>query len=429
MSSKSAAISGAVVVVALAIVGLVSRSSHATNAPADATSASTAGAAVPADANAAPSSGGLAPMKTVEINDPMFNMPVGSLSIPKDWSFEGTVLHGPGCQGLLTDVVYRIYSPDMLYGIQQIPTASFYWADDARARPHAATCKLLQPVSAEDYGRLIAVRIRPGAVVDSVVVDPGNATFQTNLEKNSQALATQAASMGMRNHAKMSGEVKQLHIHYDLSGHPEEELLRVAMTVTDQPVSTIVGKPGQVMRTAWESMIVSSPSVTATRAPKGQMASHGDVLDAIVKSYKPNPAWAPAVAKYMQDATNRSIQASWAITNSILQKGAQEQAQRTQQAQAFIQNMQQQGDARRDEFNASMAQRSGHAADVSDYLLDQQLFVNPTTGQTQTQSNQYNHTYSNGSGPGSTVVQSNDPNSNPNGVLQGNWTELQPIHH
>jgi hypothetical protein len=424
MSSKSAAISGAVVVIALVVVGLVSRSGHAINASAGATTSSTS-----ADANPAPSSGDLGPMKTVEINDPMFNMPVGSLSIPKDWNFEGTVLHGPGCQGLLTDVVYRIYSPDMLYGIQQIPTASFYWADDARARPHAATCKLLQPVSAENYGRLIAVRIRPGAVVDSVVVDPSNATLQASLEKNTQALATQAASMGMRNHAKMSGEVKQLHIHYDLSGHPEEELLRVAMTVTDQPVSTIVSKPGQVMQTAWESMIVSSPSVTGTRAPKGQMASHGDVLDAIVKSYKPNPAWAPAVAKYMQDATNRSIQASWAITNSILQKGAQEQAQRTQQAQAFIQNMQQQGDARRDEFNASMAQRSGHAADVSDYLLDQQLFVNPTTGQTQTQSNQYNHTFSNGSGAGSAVVQTNDPNANPNGVLQGNWTELQPIHH
>ena len=76
-----------------------------------------------------------------------------------------------------------------------------------------------------------------------------------------------------------------------------------------------------------------------------------------------------------------------------------------------------------------MAQRSAHAADVSDYLLDQQLFVNPTTGQTQTQSNQYNHTFSNGSGAGSAVVQTNDPNANPNGVLQGNWTELQPIHH
>jgi hypothetical protein len=76
-----------------------------------------------------------------------------------------------------------------------------------------------------------------------------------------------------------------------------------------------------------------------------------------------------------------------------------------------------------------MAQRDAHTRDVCDYLLDQQLYLNPTTGQTQTQSNQYNHTYSNGSGPGSSVVQSNSPNSSTQGVLAGNWTELQPIHH
>jgi hypothetical protein len=368
-------------------------------------------------------------MKTVEITDPMFNMAVGSFSIPKDWDFEGTVLHGPGCQGLTTVVVYRAYSPDLLYGVQAIPATDFYWADDPRARPHVPACKLLQPVSAGDYGTLIAARIRPGAVVDSVGDAPSNAAFQASLAKSTQALAAQASSMGMRNHATMTGDIKQLNIHYDLNGHAEEELLGIRMTVTRQPTSVIVSKPGQVMQTAWEELIVSSPGITGARAPQGQLHAHSAMLQAVFDSYKPNPQWAPAVAAYMQNASNRAIAASWAVTNSILQKGAQEQAQRTQQAQAFIQNMQQQGDARRDQFNANMAQRSAHAADVSDYLLDQQLFVNPTTGQTQTQSNQYNHTYSNGTGPGSAVVQSNSPNSNPNGVLQGNWTELQPIHH
>jgi hypothetical protein len=116
------------------------------------------------------------------------------------------------------------------------------------------------------------------------------------------------------------------------------------------------------------------------------------------------------------------------VTNSILAQGRAEQAQRTANAQAFIANMQKQGDARNAQFNAQMAAKDAHTKDVVDYLLDQQLYVNPTTGQTQTQSNQYNHTYSNGTGPGSTVVQSNAP-ANPQGVLPGNWTELQPIHH
>ena len=421
-------------VIALAVVPLASGSCAAKSGSGTTASdtAASAGSTASASSGATSTTSGPTdpvPMKTVEIKDPMFNLVAGTVSIPKDWNFEGTVLHGPGCQGLITTIVYRIYSPDLAYGIQQIPTTDFYWADDARARPKSPTCKLLQPVSAEDYGRLIAVRVRPGSVVDSVTASAANAGYQANLEKNTQALAAQASSMGMKNHATMTGEIKELHIHYDLNGHPEDEVLGVTMTRTDQPVSAIVSKPGQIMQTAWEHMISSSPSVVGTRAPHGQLASHQALWEAIIKSYKPNPEWNQAVVKYMQDASNRAIAASWATTNSILQKGAQEQAQRTQQAQAFIQNMQQQGDARREEFNANMAQRSGHAADVSDYLLDQQLFVNPTTGQTQTQSNQYNHTYSNGAGPGSAVVQTNSPNANPNGVLPGNWTELQPIHH
>jgi hypothetical protein len=369
------------------------------------------------------------PMKTVEITDPMFNMVAGTFSIPKSWNFEGTFLHGPGCQSMATNFVFRAYSPDMQYGLQQIPTTNFFWSDDQRAMPRAAACKLLQPISAEDYGKLIAVRVRPGAVVDAVADSPDSANFRANLDKTNQALASQAASMGMPIHIVMKGELKRLHIHYDLDGHPEEEFLTVGMTIADQPVSTMVNQPGQVLQTAWKHLLASNPTISGVRAPQGQLQSHIGAFEAIAKSYKPNPEYTQKVNAYMQDATNRSIAASWAVTNSILRDGAQQQAQRTQQAQAFIQNMQQEGDARNAQFNANMAQRDAHTRDVCDYLLDQQLYLNPTTGQTQTQSNQYNHTYSNGSGPGSSVVQSNSPNSSPQGVLAGNWTELQPIHH
>ncbi len=392
----------------------------ATSASSVSNSSSTAAAAGSTD---------FGPMKTVEVTDPMFNMVAGTFSIPRSWNFEGTVLHGPGCQGLATNLVFRAYSPDMVYGLQQIPTTSFYWADDPRAMPHVAACKLLQPISAEEYGKLIAIRVRPGAVVDSVEDSPDSARFQANLDKGNQALASQASSMGMPNHTVVKGELKRLHIHYDLDGHPEEEFLTVGMTVADQPTTTIVNRPGQVLQTAWKHLMASNPTISGVRAPQGQLQSHMASFESIAKSYKPNPDYTARVNAYMQDATNRSIAASWAVTNSILRQGAQEQAQRTQNAQAFIQNMQQQGDARNAQFNANMAQRDAHTRDVCDYLLDQQLYLNPTTGQTQTQSNQYNHTYSNGSGPGSSVVQSNNPNSNPQGVLSGNWTELQPIHH
>jgi hypothetical protein len=284
-------------------------------------------------------------------------------------------------------------------------------------------------MSAEDYGKLIVGSIRPGAVIDSIEPPPSDAAYQATIEKNNQSLAAQATSMGNRNPIQMKGEIKRFHIHYDLSGHTEEEWIGVAMMVSDQPTSTIVSRPGQVMQLAMKHVFASSPTVAATRAPRGQYQAHKASLESIGMSFKANPDYIAKYNAWMQDMTNRSIAASWAVTNSMIRQGAAEQAQRTQNAQAFIANMQAQGDARNAQFNANMAARDAHTKDVCDFLLDQQLFVNPSTGQTQIQSNQYNHTYSNGSGLGSSVVQSNSPNSNPNGVLQGNWTELQPIKH
>ena len=412
-------------------------------------SVSAAGAAPSAGSasgGAAPAPTDFGPMRTVNIFDPMFNNMVAyTLSIPKSWNFEGTVLHGPGCGGEEVAVVFRAYSSDMLYGVQLIPTSSFFWADDKRALPGGPACKILQPMFAEDYGKLIAIRMRPGSVVDSVESNtpPDEAAYQASIEEHNLKYAAQAASFGSRNPAKEKGEMKRIHIHYNLNGHAEEEWLVVTMSVTNMLVSVNVSPPGKLMQLAMKQRYTSHPIVSGVRTPQGQLQAHEAAIKAMSDSFKANPDYMAKYTAYIQDATNKSIAGSWAVTNSILRVGQQEQAQRTQNAQAFIQNMQKQGDERNAQFaatqaqkganvadfNAHEAQRSAQAADVSDYLLDQQLYVNPTTGQKQMQSNQYSYTYSNGSGSGSSVVQTNSPNSNPNGVLVGNWTELQPIHH
>jgi hypothetical protein len=419
------------ILLATALVAVMACRGHATAGGTSVAPASSApsGATTSADSGSSASAvTDFGPTKDVQIIDPMFNMVAYTMSIPKNWNFEGTVLHGPGCQSGMIATVLRAYSPDLLYGIQIIPTGDFYWANDQRALPRGSNCKILQPMSPEDYGRLISVSIRPGSVVDSVEPSAGEATFLANIEKNNQALAAQAAAVGNRNPIQITGQVKWLRIHYDLNGHAEEEILNVSMSVADQPTSVIVNKPGQILQTAMMHVFDSSPFVQGTRAPQGQLQAHLDAFKTIGASFKANPDYNAKYAAYMQDQTNKAIAASWAVTNSMLAQSAQQQAQRTANAQAFIANMQKQGDARNAQFNAQMAAKDAHTKDVVDYILDQQLYVNPTTGQTQTQSNQYNHTYSNGTGPGSTVVQSNAP-ANPQGVLAGNWTELQPIHH
>lgn len=389
--------------------------------PASSTPAGDPNAAATGSSAAAAGAADFGPLKQVQIFDPVFNMVAYTMSIPASWNFEGTVLRGPGCQTGMIQPVFRAYSSDMQYGIQQIPTSNFFWSDDKSATPKGPDCKILQPMSAEDYGRLILVSVRPGSVVDSVETSPSQANFQANLEKSNQMLAQQAASVGNRNPVKISGQAELLHIHYDLNGHAEQEDITVSISIGDEPTSVIVSRPGQVLQTAIKHVMASSPYVSGVRAPQGQLASHQAAFTAIGSTFKANPDFNAKYAAFMQDQTNRNIAASWAVTNSILAKGAAEGAQRSANAQAFIANMQKQGDARNANFNAQMAAKDAHTKDVTDYLLDQQLYVNPTTGQTQTQSNQYNHTYSNGTA----TVQTNSATPPPT----GNWTELQPIKH
>jgi hypothetical protein len=73
--------------------------------------------------------------------------------------------------------------------------------------------------------------------------------------------------------------------------------------------------------------------------------------------------------------------------------------------------------------NASMNAQSTAASDWVDYSLDHETVMNPD-GSTTKVSSGYSQTWTNGS----QWYQTNLPNSNPNGVLSGNWTQTTKVH-
>jgi hypothetical protein len=73
--------------------------------------------------------------------------------------------------------------------------------------------------------------------------------------------------------------------------------------------------------------------------------------------------------------------------------------------------------------NASMNAQTTAASDWVDYSLDQQTVMNPSGTITKV-SSAYSQTWTNGT----QWYQTNDPNSNPNGVLRGNWTLTTQVH-
>ena len=72
----------------------------------------------------------------------------------------------------------------------------------------------------------------------------------------------------------------------------------------------------------------------------------------------------------------------------------------------------------------SMDARSRMAGDWADYALDLQKRRDPVTGAISKDSSRYSYSWVNESGE---HYQSNDPNDNPNGRIQGNWTLQQNV--
>ncbi|HEY6352232.1 MAG TPA: hypothetical protein VI636_22775 [Candidatus Angelobacter sp.] len=392
----------------------------------------TTGAPSTASASSAPSSGSASTAlpdfgspRQVEVVDPMFNMVAETINVPASWKFESTVLHGPGCPGEYYAVVFRTASADFRYGVQALPTVQWAWADDDRLKPKGGACKYMAGMSAAEYGTLIAPRMRPGSEVDKIERAPIADSLQQYAQQTNQKFRQQAAAMGNPNPASMTADAQRLLIHYDLNGQPEEEWLVVQMYVTRFPRPVMANRPGQVLQTVIMPVYNTNVIVMAMRAPKGQLQSAVPVFSAINGSTKVNQQYQSMLSARSAEFNNRMIAQSWQSTHTILQAGAEAGARLQSNAQAFIQHLQQEGDVRRANFNARMLQKSAHAQDVSDYLLDQQLYVNPTTGRTTTQSSQYNNTYSNGNGA---IMQTNSQ-YNPDGLVSGNWIQMQPIHH
>jgi hypothetical protein len=117
----------------------------------------------------------------------------------------------------------------------------------------------------------------------------------------------------------------------------------------------------------------------------------------------------------------------------------------TRQHQQFMANMQQQGEARQQEFASHLNSQTAQAQnfigqmdastartrDYQDVLLNQQYYLNPQTGERATISGTYNHTWANGpmNSNATSIVSTPDPNLNHNGFNSYNWVELMPIHH
>jgi hypothetical protein len=373
-------------------------------------------------ANAAGPSGAT---KQVEIRDPNFNNMVAyTLTIPANWNFQGAVMTGPGCDFDQSIVAYRVWSDDLRYGVQRMPTVSWYTVQDART-VLGPKCKKMAAMGADEYGKMVSPIVRPGSKVISVTTAPQAPSLAENAKQLEASIGANADRLGMP-HAKYSSDAKELRIEFMMGKDPEEEFLQVMEQISETPSSTIVSRPGQVLKTQWMMTHKTDAWIVSERAPKGQLDSARLQLEAIRTSLKENPEWDQKVAAWMKNRSDAAIRQSWAITNASLKASQQQHDAMMKRGQEFNDNMRAQGDKRNAEFRQQQAAKSAHTADEVDYILDQQYYVNPASGQTSTISTTYTNNWQNGTGQ---QVLTNIQGYDPNGQVAGNWTQLQPIKH
>ncbi len=363
--------------------------------------------------------------RQVEIRDPNFNNMVAyTLTIPANWNFQGAVMTGPGCDVDQSIIAYRVWSDDLRYGVQRMPTVSWYTVQDPRTML-GPKCKKMAAMASDEYGRMVAPTLRPGAHITNVSAAPQRASMADNDKKLEAAINANADRLGMP-HAKFSSDAQQLRVEYMMGKDAEEEFLQVMEQVSEMPSPTMVSRPGQVLQSQWKMTHKTDAWIVAERAPKGQLDATAPKLEAIRMSLKENPEWDKKVVAWMQDRGAAAERASWAVVGSVLHEGQVQHDALMNQHNDYMNQQRAEATARDRRFHEDIQRKTSNTANQVDYILDQQYYVNPANGQTSTISTTYTNNWQNGAGQ---QVLTNIQGYDPNGQVSGNWTQLQPISH
>lgn len=398
------------------------------------------------------------PTRQVQVTDPFYNNIVAyTITIPQSWVFEGTVLHGPGCAGLdYQSLTYRAYSADAAFGVQVVPKLVLYYWEENIARPNGPACKFFAPISSADYAAMFTYRTRPNAQIDRSEPTTDADQFYANLEKTNETLVEGARQWNITPEHD-SGDVTRTRIHYEWEGFAEEEWLAATIIYKDMPETVMVYNGGpRPPHPEPRHYLQSIATLFCRRAPRGKLDQYDAALSGIGKSITFNPQFVEATNAHGWDQARRNVAAMWQTAHTIIQAIQNQELinfqnsqafmnAMTQQHEQFMANMQRQGELRHQNamaqidartaqaqgFMAQMDARTAHTRDFQDYLLDQQYYVNPQTGETSTVSGRSTHTWANGpaTSNATSVIQSPNGSFNPNGSVTGNWTELVPIHH
>lgn len=351
---------------------------------------------------------------TATINDPSLNNIVAAtLTIPAGWKLDGIEMRSP-CT-FVPWPVFRAYSSDGLMQYRTEPVFGWRWRPNLRGMDNTGCANINGPISAAAFLQQYYIGTMPGGVhvVGSMPVPAPYAQWAQGIAAQGNQMNARVAPALQANH---TADTAALRIEVVNGSFVVEERLRAvvecAQATTSGPMSG---------GTCWARVDVLT-------APVGQLDSLVKIVDANNLPHGVNTQqWMNAALARQQREGQAMIDALTAQekqeSQMLYQQFQQIMARSQAEHQAFMQQQESQFESAMNNANASMNAQTTSASDWVDYSLDQQTVMNPN-GSTTKVSSAYSHTWTNGT----QWYQTNDPNTNPNGVLKGNWTPTTKVH-
>jgi hypothetical protein len=361
-------------------------------------------------------------MRRETISDPVLNMAAFDVMLPAKWHFAGRLLQGTSCSSVPYPV-FRATSPDGLTMLERLPRMDWSWGNGPGGGANSNCLPLKREMSAREFAKYMAVMLKADYVADdpfpAEVVAASNKGFADS--KAANAARYQAAGM---NPPEEHVDMDRVIVQFRNGSFTMKGQIGVSIYCSTNKSRQIGSRP--IIETHG-----CQANVRYVHAPEAQYAAMVKMLENAGAAQ--NQTWTRA----WMDENNRQTQQN---INAINQRGAesraqlkasheqymQSQATRQRMHQEFMNTMQRGTNMSMNRANENMNARHTAASNVVDYALDQQTVRDPNSGQVNKVSSAYSYTWVDNSGK--TSYQTNDPNANPNGALQGNWTRQQVVN-
>jgi hypothetical protein len=200
-------------------------------------------------------------------------------------------------------------------------------------------------------------------------------------------------------------------VSYALNGKPMEEEFYAVSYINTVPYD---GPQGRSYEIYW-----GTSALFSFRAPSGTLDKRRPIFAAIVKSFRPNPAWQAryqVIQKYLNDEFNRNLQRGYAQSAAAAALSKQISANND----AMLANIDRQ--LAQSRTNSAPDAGRSPADKFDDYIRGVETLDDPYYGTTQL-SNQQQFNWTDGFGSNRST---NDANYNPNQSEIGNWTPMTP---